>query len=210
MISIYDLLEGIMNICGELGLDAVYVLVDDVDEPQYYGDLRDFSPAFELIRPLAAAPKLLSIKGLVFKFFLPMEIKSRAETAFRLDKHKAREVLWSDEDLHKVLNKRLEVYKRKDEEWASRPPPHLDDLCVPELRSLEDKVVKEARGSPRDLLRLCNELLAQHFKENVTQELLLTVDCWRAALKAIKEDHRQQAEFTEPNAQAETGKGEKS
>ena len=51
-IPVVELLEELMNLCLALGLKAVYILVDDVDEPEYYGKRRNYQPAFDLIHSL--------------------------------------------------------------------------------------------------------------------------------------------------------------
>jgi len=73
-ISLRDSLEDVLQVCQQFGFQGIFVLVDDVDEPQYYGTNEDFRPAYDLIHSLASASKLLGIPGIVFKFFLPQEI----------------------------------------------------------------------------------------------------------------------------------------
>jgi hypothetical protein len=156
-VSIRDLLEGIVSVCQALGFQALYILVDDVDEPQYYGDRLDFEPAFQLIRPLAAAPKLLGVPGLVFKFFLPLEIRDTCLRALRLDKFSERTVAWKQEDFELLLQQRLRVCGQES----------LSGLCDPDLgRGIDESVVRFAceHGHPRALLCVGNELLAEHFR----------------------------------------------
>jgi hypothetical protein len=179
-----DLLKGLIEICKGLNLDAIYVLVDNVDQAQYAGVDYNFAPAFHLIRSLGAARDILLTSGLVVKFFLPTEILELAETSFRFDVLRKRCIEWDREALSRVLQKRLATF-------SGGTYRSLSPLCQAELNSQIDDLLLDNANMPRDLLRLGNELFAQHFKFR-SEEPELTADDWQKALNKVTEERQRQ------------------
>jgi len=179
-----DLLEGLIEICKGLNIDAVYVLVDNVDQAQYAGEAYDFVPAFQLIRSLGAARDILLIPGLVVKFFLPTEILGWAETSFRFDVLRKRCIEWDKEALGRVLRRRLATF-------SGGTYKSLRPLCEVELQPCIDDLMLNNANTPRDLFRLGNELFAQHFKFRSDKPELTMDDWWEALNKVMEERQRQ-------------------
>jgi hypothetical protein len=182
-IPLGDLLEGILWICKELGYEAVYVLVDDVDEPQYYGEQQDFSPAFELIRVLAASPKILGIRGLIFKFFLPIEIREQCLKSLRLDKFSEQIITWKFRDLKRLLVRRLGVASNGN-------VSSMSSLCDKEFEDdIDELLVDFAKelGNPRALVYLGNELLSEHFRKLRDVDDKITRATWSRARQRAEE-----------------------
>jgi len=67
-------LRMIYELASKLGLKAIYILIDKVDETEYTGNDPDAS--FQLISPLIRDLELLDMKGYAFKFFLWVELKT--------------------------------------------------------------------------------------------------------------------------------------
>lgn len=168
-IQMVDLLSNLVEIICSLGFQNVYILVDEVDEPQYYGSNQDFQPAYELIRSLAGAPKILGVKNLVFKFFLPIEIRKKCLTSLRLDKFSEQVIQWRWKDLQRIYRRRLEVCTPIDS--VSRLGS-LSLLCTNDWKGYVDEwlvdFAKEV-GSPRAIIFLGNELLKEHFRDGVRE-----------------------------------------
>lgn len=184
-VSMMELLNGIVIICKKLGFDAIYVLVDDVDEPQYYGEHHDFKPAFELIHTIASAQKVIGIPNLIFKFFLPSEIRSQCIESLRLDKFSEQVVTWKYTELKNFLGKRLRF--ASDQNVISS----LDVLCDGDSISNIDELIVDfakEKGNPRALVYVGNQLITEHFRtERIKQDALITRATWERARQRAEE-----------------------
>lgn len=186
-ISFYDLLNGLVLVCKHLNIDQILVLVDDVDEPQYYGEKEDYDPAFHLMHSLIAGPKLLGMPGLVLKFFLPIEMKATCLRVVRLDKFAERTITWQADDLRKVLSTRLQICL-KDEFTHQNS---LANICASDLKfDIDDLMVKFAAEykNPRALIFLGNELLAEHLRvDDRSSDILIPRLTWEIACMRARE-----------------------
>lgn len=171
-------------VCGELpkqglGFEAVYILVDGLDEFLFSADLTN-TRAVELIFPLLANLRLMNAGKFAFKFFLPIEIYEhiRRHPAIRHDRLIYETIRWSDADMHEILHRRLAAYG---------PVQELDILCAPELRGMEEILVRISQGNPRRLMRLCEFMLQAHLSRPLNQPAhdmgetayLLTQEDWQ-------------------------------
>ena len=187
-ISIVEALEELIRLCVRIGFKAVYVLIDDVDEPQYYGKKLDFHPAFDLIKPLASAPKIIGISGLVFKFFLPIEIRPWCLQTFRLDKFSELVIKWTYRDLNNVYETRIEICTR--DEKNDKRFHDLQALCGDDLAGKIDQwIVDFAKemGNPRALIYVGNEMLVEHFRTERSKDVLIPRAAWERARQRAEE-----------------------
>jgi len=154
--SYVSLLGHFVDLVRRLGFQAVYILIDGVDE--LAETAADFSNAARLIKPLAANLKLLDLPGIAFRFFLPAEIRPYMEMSenVRRDRVLWYDLKWDTSHLLELLHKRLLVFSRYHIE-------SLDQICVDALKGgrLESEMVEACGGSPRTLLRLGQETLNQ-------------------------------------------------
>ncbi len=181
-VPVVELLEELVSLCLLLGFKSIYVLVDDVDEPQYYGDRHDYQPAFDMIHSLASASKLIGAPGLIFKFFLPFEIREMCMDSLRLDKFSEQVITWTYEDLASLYRCRLEASR-------SEPPFELKELCDQTLEHIDEWLVdfaKEMR-SPRALLYAGNELFTEHFRRERAIKDKITRATWERARQRAEE-----------------------
>ncbi|QTA83766.1 Uncharacterized protein dnl_61810 [Desulfonema limicola] len=149
-----DLLRDLSELLYALNFDAVYVLVDSVDEFDLTAD--DPCAAITLIEPLLADLTVMDLPKVAFKFFLPAELEKliQSRPAIRQDRLIFRRIEWTDDVLLELLQRRLEAFSKHSS---------LDALCVPELRGrIEKEMIKIADGSPRSLIRLGTLLLSEH------------------------------------------------
>ena len=171
-----DLLGDLAELICSLGVNALYILVDRVDE--FMGTAADLTAAVALIEPLVADLTLMNLQKVAFKFFLPLEMEDmiRARATVRQDRLLLRRIEWTDKALLEVLHKRLEAFSH----YSS-----LDAVCVPELRGrIEQEMLQVANGSPRNLIRLGDFLLLEHCRSpmpKTEQEWLITEEAWEAA-----------------------------
>lgn len=188
-----DLLGDLSGLVHALaGFDAIYVLVDCVDE--FALTAADHLAAVALVEPLLADLTVMDLPRVAFKVFLPQELEAliRSRPAIRQDRLLFRRIEWTDEALLEVLRKRLEAFSGHSS---------LDAVCVPELRGrVEREMVETACGSPRNLIRLAGLLLSEHCKSPMPEregEWLITEEAWRAAQErfAVEEAAKQPSNY---------------
>jgi len=148
-----------------LGVSAVYVVVDRVDE--FHPASLDPMAGALFLSPLLSHLPLLEMEQVAFKFFLPSHMKSILLNTgiLRPDRLVVEEIIWSDEDLLATLHSRLNVF-------SEGQVPTLEPLFVStELANeAERRLVACAEGSPRDLVLVCNRLFDTHVRHFLTDE----------------------------------------
>ncbi len=151
-------LERFWYLARALGLEAVWVLVDSVDEhPLANSGQAIFEAMAELLMNLRILEFREGDKQVIcFKLFLtrPAEVLPLLEQAnFRKDRVPIRTIEWSRRDLDLALQKRLAHYSNKN-------VLSFDDLCDPALKGTHDKLLDAARLRPRVLFRTAYEIFA--------------------------------------------------
>jgi len=176
-------------------IDAIYLLVDGVDE--FYETASDIHGAIALIEPLLADLTSMELPCVAFKFFLPLEMEPllRNRPAVRFDRLGTRRIeRWDDESLLEIVHRRLQAFSHSYES--------LDAVCVPELRGrLEREMVSLADGTPRNLIRLGNYLLQEHAKllKSIPKEeaiWLISEQAWKNAEERFRSER--QTQWSEP------------
>jgi hypothetical protein len=148
-----------MKLISNAGIEAVYILIDGLDETSETVD--DFGLASKLILPLLANLNLMNnTPHLAFKVFAPTEMK-----AALLDKNKIRrdridvlDIQLSDEDLSEILTRRL--VNCSDDVVSS-----IDAVCTRDMRGkMESEILSKADGNPRRLILLGRYMINQRCK----------------------------------------------
>lgn len=155
------------------GISATYVLVDGVDE--FEESASDPDTAFLLIRPLLTNLRLMDgTPYLALKFFLPDHIEHLVmmDQGVRRDRGFIVEsIVWQQEDMIKILRKRLAALKRREDIDRDRLETGFDALCVPELRGrIEIELAELAGGNPRYLMLLCGMMVSAHCARDVSNQ----------------------------------------
>lgn len=161
----------------KLGMKAVYVLVDRLDEwPQTN---RNPEACVAFLTPLVSYLPLMELHHLAFKFFLPLEAfpVMRKESVPRFDRLQAYELQWTDADLLHMLRQRLEAFSNKKVQSLGQ----LADESI--NKSIDMNLVSKAYGSPRNLLLLGEYLFTNHCARAKKDELLLAKKDLDLALK---------------------------
>lgn len=157
-----------------LGFDALYVLVDGVDELATFSDHREMG--IDIIEPVLAKLSFLETPGIAFKFFLPLEwaeaLLSRG--ALRPDRVQVRFMQWTSPELVEMLRRRLSAFRGGVE---------MKDLCEPDLgERIESEMTRFCMGSPRNLIRLGNTLFSEHCARfNGTARPRIPLAAWEKA-----------------------------
>lgn len=172
----FSLKEGLLlltTIIRAADFASVYFLIDGVDETPY--TRRDPLLAATLLSPLLDAPGVLQECGFAFKFFLPADLEPvmREHNIGRLDRIPVHLLRWSESDLLLMLQLRLESYSRESPQ--SPPTVHtFQELCEPHLRSVDQRLVQAAQGSPRCLIDLARDIVTTHCQNATSIDSLIT------------------------------------
>jgi len=155
LISPQETLKTFAEIVTQLGREAIYVLVDRVDE---IAETARVSTAVAMLRSLVGNQPLLAMPHLAFKFFVPTTVGTvlRQSVSPRAGQVLWRTIVWDDETLTHLLQERLRYYSGDN-------VLNFEELCTEEARpSVMVKLLKASRRSPRTLLRLCEEIVRYH------------------------------------------------
>lgn len=170
----------------DLGFTQVYIQVDGIDKVEHTAT--NCLVAMDILRPLLLNLSMLNqTYGLVFKLFLPAELKSFV----LLDYHNNQivngdliDLNWRKDDLLHILRERLIAYK--GDPHQDRTATSFDLFCTPDLRGrIENDLIKVSGNNPRKMLATCAALLNVHCSKEHAQEQLywLTVEDWNAVRK---------------------------
>lgn len=160
----------------------VYFLIDGIDE--YDLTQNDPVASAEILRPLLGNLRFLELPGLAIKCFLPMEHKESLEKVARTDRLETYFLSWEEgapkkefEGLRKMMHERITAFNRANIR-------KIAELCTPSLRPwIEDAILEEAAGSPRNLLRLGHQIFVEHCRDIPEPESMVQQSDWERALR---------------------------
>ncbi|AOY89633.1 hypothetical protein BKP64_16445 [Marinobacter salinus] len=143
-------LETLLGLVRKIGFQSIYVLIDRPDETEKTGN--DPSAAYQLIQPLIRDLELLGLKGYAFKFFLWDKVEPYYRADARPDRVPMYQLTWNRPGLKSVLAKRMEAYS---DGGISSFDQLLEKPC-----GIDDHLCLLANGSPRNLIRMCETIIA--------------------------------------------------
>ena len=144
--------ERLVALAGALGFDAVYILVDRVDETSITQN--DANASFEFIQSLVLDLHVLETKSVAFKFFLWDQIRNRyLDAGARTDRIPLHVLNWNLKEMSTMLAERLKAYS---DGRVSSLNDLLDGTLAYDIHSL---VCILAAGSPRDMIRMCKAIV---------------------------------------------------
>ena len=158
-VSIKELLSSFLNrLQAQFGINNLFILVDGVDG---YAKTQSAQNLQALLHPLLSALSLLSLPGIIWKFFLPSlaETAARDSAGYRTGRIDLFRLEWDESALIQLLQRRLS--------WASAGAvAQLDAITEQRLRSnginLESELARIAlsyrHGPPRALLVIAERL----------------------------------------------------
>jgi hypothetical protein len=136
----------------KLGYQCVYVLIDKVDENALTGKA---STSFQFIQSLLSDLQILELQSFGFKFFLwDMLLENYREVA-RPDRVKYYGLKWDLKQLREMLSRRLAAHS------ANKVTTLTSISDVDARGDVDSIVVLFAQGSPRNIIRICKEILDQ-------------------------------------------------
>jgi len=151
-------LEVVRDLLRSIGFGSIYILIDKVDETPQTGNNAEAS--FMLVKPLLRDLELLQIKDIAFKFFLWDNLKTYYGKFGRPDRLQQFELRWDEEHINRMLSKRLEAF-------SGEKVRNLSQLTNADLAEpLQKVVVLFASGSPRDMIRVCQDIISEQLQIN--------------------------------------------
>lgn len=151
--SHYDFIEKLYN---SIGITAVYILVDSIDETAMTGNNAEKS--YYLIKPFVLDLRFLERKTIVFKFFVWDKIKSYWAQDFREDRIEHFEIEWTQEQIEKLLNERIKGYS--DGKYKQvKDILNCDEATI-------SYIYMFANNSPRDAINILKAIFDEHLKES--------------------------------------------
>jgi len=154
----FQLLKKIGDLSSKMGLQTPVFLLDRLDEdPRFENDAEIIS---EFITPFLTDNNLLSISEFQLIFFVWSTPFRFIQDLVRTQKYYCPSLRWTQRDLEKLLNRRLEVYSgRKVSDYKT-----LFDNTV----TKEDlkKVFDLANSNPRDLIHIFKILFEEQYRSD--------------------------------------------
>jgi len=149
-------MESLLNLVKKIGFLSIYVLLDRPDETEHTGN--DPEKTYHLIRPLIKDLELMGLNGYGFKFFLWDQVEPYFREDARPDRVPQYKLKWTRSSLKEVLSKRLVAYSEGDIQSF--------DSMVQGGEGTDDLICLLANGSPRNMIRLCEKILAVQGDKN--------------------------------------------
>lgn len=163
----------------KMGFKSIYVLIDKVDETELTGN--DPEKSYELISSMVRDLDFLGLKGYAFKFFLWDKVKMYFNNDARPDRFPVYDLKWKRIKLQEMLNKRLLAF-------SNNTISSLNDISEPVPGLQYDEIVSVlAWFSPRNMIRLCEKIIAVQSEENETSVKICTNSFDHATLEFSKQ-----------------------
>lgn len=149
----------ILDYLKALGYQAVYILIDKVDENDLTGG-NNPEDSFKFIAPLLKNLEVLETDGVAFKFFLWDALKNDFAKYGRPDRVFSYYLEWNDEQLEEMLCNRVRTFS--------------DNKILSFAELLEDpydltKIILFSQGSPRDCIRLCKRIVSEQERSDAAK-----------------------------------------
>jgi len=163
-----NLLVDFGDLALQVGMDAVYVLIDGVDEFAPFD--KDPSAAATFLRSVFEDLALMELPRVAFKFFLPNEMQKDiiGREYVRSDRVYWREVIWTQTKLMEMLQARLGVFSHGSIST-------LGAITEKDFAgSIDSELIRCASWLPRNVLRLGALLFEVHVAEASSNSALLT------------------------------------
>lgn len=169
-ISSYSLLEEMIHSLFDIDIGGVCILIDCSQASEQV----DVERVFHSIKGLVDRYDLLTIPGLLFKFFLPLDLMNIYKDNLPIDKFKPYTIQWSKEHLQKMLISRISFCRQQEEQrsestdvaWGSfiglfdpKSQFELFEVSDDGQMVLKDSMLESIEFNPRQMLQLCRQKL---------------------------------------------------
>jgi hypothetical protein len=166
-----EILSALAALAEQAGYASVYLLLDGFDE--LTETRKNPQLIIDLLNPLIDNPGLLQECRYAFKFFLPNLIEHAVydQAVGRLDRIPSRTLSYSEDELCRILARRLQHYSRYSAVSRAARVELFQDLCDHATPlAVDQHMARHASGSPRALLNLARDILHQHCMQTDSAE----------------------------------------
>lgn len=148
----------LVDVFRALGFDAVYVLVDKLDETSQTGNSPEL--AFKLISPLLLDLTTVEQPGVAFKFFLWDLLEDPfVESGGRGDRLGVSNLHWTVPELIEMLSRRMAAF-------SDGRVTNFNELVSPAFSVDVHRLLAHlSPDSPRDMIRMCERIVAEHTRQ---------------------------------------------
>ena len=160
-------LEILKEVVAYVGFKSIYVLVDKLDETEKTG--ANPEDTYTLLRPIVQDLELMGLQGYGFKFFVWDRILPYFRRDARPDRVPQHTLLWTRPNLERVLSARLAAFS------DGAVTSFAELLASPVPFPVDSAMCLLANGSPRNLIRMCEKILAVQ-AERDPQSTSITVE----------------------------------
>ena len=160
--NLVKIVQNLIASSKSIGYNSIVVLFDQIDEVRSINS--DIEKVADFMVSLLSDTNFLYMKDLSIVISLWSEVKSKLNNKnIRFDKFKEIDIRWRNEELVKLMDKRLHFYSIDKEH-----PVTLTTL-IPEQR-YRDIVLNLAGGSPRALITLMSYIISEEQSNNNISE----------------------------------------
>lgn len=146
-------LKMLLSFVRKLGFKSIYILIDKVDETEKTGN--DPEATYKLVKPLIKDLDLLGSNGYGFKFFLWDAVEPNYKSDARPDRVKKYDLIWDRDGLKEILSERLKAFSGEKVVTISQLIDNESDT-----NWVDDAICIIAKSSPRNVIRICEKILA--------------------------------------------------
>lgn len=178
-----DDLPTMMQIVKKCGFDAIYILVDEIDEYDLTSGKPDF--AAEIVVPILSSINLLEKDSIGLKFFLSAPVYQRLNQVSKTMNMEIRYdrtlqpdpyiLEWTDTNIAVMLKKRLMSYSNKEIN-------SLIKFCAFDDIDIDAEIVRYAYHNPRHMIQLCDRIVRYTAREAFAVNFLVTKSIFERAL----------------------------
>jgi hypothetical protein len=151
-------LETLIVLVRQLDFASIYILVDKLDETELTGN--DAEKTYQLLRPLVKDLELLGMNGYGYKFFLWDRIYEYFQKDARPDRVSQFNLEWSRRQLESVLSRRISAFS------GGRVASFQMLMSEHPGFAVDSVMCLMANRSPRNLIRMCERVLAAQAELN--------------------------------------------
>lgn len=179
-----DDLPIMIQIIKKCDFDAVYILVDEIDEYDSTTGKPDY--AAEIVVPILSSINLLEKDSFGLKFFLSAPVYQRLDSVSKTMKMEIRYdrtlqpepyiLDWSDENIAVMLKKRLMSYNCKNIN-------SLNSFCADDIDDIDSQIVKYSYHNPRHMIQLCDRIVRYTARVAYNVDFHITKQIFDKALK---------------------------
>ena len=180
--KLLDVIENLRNIAIKLGYKSIAIMFDKIDETDFMTDVTKIAT---FMHDILADTQLLYTEKIAIIVSIWSDVKQELINAgIRFDKFKEVDIRWKNEELEKLINKRL-LHFSKDKDNAVS----LDSLVPNTIE--KNKILELADHSPRSLLNLLGCILYEEQQDPGIQIISFSEEALRKGYKTycIKFDY---------------------